>query len=92
MRSCTTHKVGLLSTGGDGTEREARSGAELWAFLRPRLGVLTKLQRQWGGVHDMYGGFAESLFDSQKIPHGVYDPDSSFSSVWELLQGSGVQL
>ena len=44
------NKVGMLSAVDNGEDRESRSGKELWGFLRPRLDVLIKLQRQWGDV------------------------------------------
>jgi hypothetical protein len=31
-----------------------RNGRELWAFLRPRLRMLVRMQTQWGDVHKLY--------------------------------------
>ena len=38
--------------GDEATRGPGRSGAELWAFLRPRLKLLVSLQEQWGSMHD----------------------------------------
>ena len=92
------HKIGLLSELQKSTDgstnttqphhcRPHRSGKELWDFLRPRLGILVRMQRQWGGVQDIYGQQARaSLFESQHIPEGIYDPDGSYIAYWEIMQ------
>ena len=67
-------------------EAPPRTGRELWAFLRPRLGLLVKLQHQWGQIKDLYEAKREPMSEHQNIPSGIRDPDSTFSAVWDLLQ------
>ena len=64
----------------------ARPGKELWALLRPRLLTLTRMQRQWGGLHDIYDAVNESRYESVALPPSIRDPDSSFSACWDLTQ------
>jgi hypothetical protein len=63
-----------------------RTGLELWTFLRPRLGLLVKLQYQWGQIKDLYEAKREPMSEHKNIPSGIRDPDSKFSAVWDLLQ------
>jgi hypothetical protein len=63
-----------------------RTGKELWGFLRPRLGLLVKLQRQWGPINDLYDAKRESMLEHKNIPRGIRDPDSTFSAVWDIFQ------
>jgi Ca2+-binding EF-hand superfamily protein len=65
----------------------ARSGTELWGFLRPRLKTLVFLQKQWGSLHDIYGvQKGGTMFEEAPIPKKIRDPDSSFSGWWDLCQ------
>ena len=54
----------------DDGDRPTRSGKRLWSFLRPRLGIIVSLQRQWGRVTDLYGT-GGTLFESSNIPDGI---------------------
>lgn len=69
----------------DDADLRVRSGKEMWRFLRLRLSVIVKLQMQWGRVQDLYGT-GGGLFDSQSIPEGLYDPDSTFMKYWDVFQ------
>lgn len=80
------YMVEKVKTMSDNQGTGSRSGKDLWHFLRARLSVIVKLQGQWGSVHDLYGTGGGTLFDSQSIPDGVFDPDSSFMQYWDLVQ------
>ena len=34
---------------------EKRTGADLWALLRPRIKLLLVMRRDWGDISDIYG-------------------------------------
>ena len=79
------YMVEKVKTLSDKDDLKGRSSKELWQFLRHRLSVIVNLQRQWGRVQDLYGTGGK-LFDSQSIPDGVFDPDSSFMKYWDVFQ------
>ena len=64
------HKAAVESSAKDDGDRPTRSGKKLWGFLRPRLGIIVSLQRQWGRVTDLYGT-GGTLFESSNIPDGI---------------------
>jgi|EP01047_Picozoa_sp_COSAG01_P037039 hypothetical protein len=63
-----------------------RSGTELWSYLRPRLGMLVRLQKHWGTISQLYDSKRETLFEHKNIPAGMRDPDSAFSCGWDIIQ------
>ena len=63
-----------------------RAGKELWGFLRPRLLLMVKMQKQWGDLHDVYGEHKVNLFEATQIPPMIRDPDSKFSEKWDMIQ------
>lgn len=63
-----------------------RSGKILWEMLRPRLFSLVRMQRQWGDLHDLYEAVHESRHDVLPLPAWIRDPDSDFSTAWDLTQ------
>ena len=67
----------------------ARTGRELWSFLRPRLGVLVRLQQQWGSISSLYDGKRESRADDFIVPRYIRDPDTAFCAYWDLVQVFG---
>ena len=52
--------VNLSSLVANGFDEE-RSGADLWALLRPRLRMLLTMRRDWGNIEDVYGHSASSF-------------------------------
>ena len=64
----------------------ARSGKELWAFLRPRLRMIVRMQAQWGDMHKLYKSYPVSMFTQLPLQSCIRDPESNFSLVWDLLQ------
>eukprot|EP01043_Picozoa_sp_COSAG02_P030124 COSAG02_NODE_1909_length_10419_cov_238.761725_7_plen_1462_part_00 len=79
------YMVEKVKTLSDGRGLGNRSGKDLWRYLRLRLGLIVKLQVQWGRVQDLYGT-GGGLFDTQTIPDGLYDPDSAFMKYWDTFQ------
>jgi hypothetical protein len=59
---------GSLIDAADGLTGGGRSGAELWSLLKPRLGMMVKLQKQWGSIHNLYEAKRESLFEDHMVP------------------------
>ena len=74
----------LVGSGGSGFDK--RSGTELWGLLKPRLGMMVKLQKQWGNIHHLYEAKRESLFEDHVVPRYIRDPDSASVAVWDLIQ------
>eukprot|EP01052_Picozoa_sp_SAG31_P033734 SAG31_NODE_3852_length_3817_cov_6.007800_5_plen_403_part_00 len=68
--------------GGFGQINDAK---RRWKRLGARLHVLIDLKRQWGDLHDIYETSAESLFEGVAVPRGLRDPESTFSSIWDLV-------
>ena len=62
-----------------------RNGKQLWKTLRTRLDMLVTMRRDWGNVHDFYGS-SDSQFGETPLEWNVRDPESSFSSSWDMLQ------
>ena len=62
-----------------------RTGKQLWDFLRPRLKLVVAAQEAWGDVHHMYSK-GTSNYIEVFVPPNLRDPDSCFSTVWDLLQ------
>ena len=64
-----------------------RKGAELWDFLRPRLRLLVELEKRWGNIHRLYPtASASSVFEDKPLPDWIRNPDSPFSTKWDLAQ------
>jgi hypothetical protein len=72
--------------GSGGSSFDKRSGTELWGLLKPRLGMMVKLQKQWGNIHHLYEAKRESLFEDHLVPRYIRDPDSASVAVWDLIQ------
>jgi hypothetical protein len=53
--------------------------------LSEKLKALVQLKSSWGPLHNMYEARTQSLFDEQPLHPWTKDPDSSFSSTWDLL-------
>jgi hypothetical protein len=62
-----------------------RHGKKLWKILRKRLNVLVTMSRDWGNASEFYGS-AGSQFGDVPLPWNVRDPESRFSSAWDMLQ------
>ena len=62
-----------------------RSGKKLWRMLKGRLNMLVTMRRDWGNVDDFYGNM-ESQFGQSPLPWNIRDPESKFSTTWDLLQ------
>ena len=68
------------------TDRK-RSGVELWAFLRPRLFLLVEMSKRWGNIHALYPTASSgSIFEEKPLPKWVRNPDSEFSTQWDIAQ------
>jgi hypothetical protein len=59
-------------------------GKLLWKTLAEKLRALVKMRGQWGDLHSIYETRAVSLFAQQPLPPLVRDPDSAFSTIWDL--------
>jgi hypothetical protein len=62
-----------------------RPGSDLWSLLRRRLRMLLTMRRDWGNIDDVYG-HCESDFGQVDLPWYIRDPQSDFSSAWDLVQ------
>lgn len=62
-----------------------RTGEQLWKTLRTRLDMLVTMRRDWGNVHDFYGS-SDSQYGETALNWNVRDPESSFSSNWDMMQ------
>ena len=68
------------------TDRQ-RTGAEMWGFLKPRLFLLVEMSKRWGNIHALYPTAASSsIFEEKALPKGIRDPESEFSSQWDIAQ------
>eukprot|EP01043_Picozoa_sp_COSAG02_P053531 COSAG02_NODE_5923_length_3939_cov_1.522135_4_plen_473_part_01 len=64
-----------------------RNGAELWGFLRPRLYLLVEMSKRWGNIHALYPTASSgSVFEEKPLPKWVRNPDSNFSTQWDIAQ------
>ena len=69
-----------------GNTRDSSVRAERnWDSLGARLKALVTMKRQWGELHDIYETRAESLFELTQLPACTRDPESQFSSIWDLV-------
>jgi CRP-like cAMP-binding protein len=71
----------------DGRKRQAddvSSQSTQWQTLSAKLRALVSMERHWGALHDIYETRTESLFDEIPLGICVRDPDSQFSTVWDL--------
>ena len=72
--------------GGQSSPTGERTSTELWRTLKLRLMGMVRMQTQWGPLHELYDAQTESRFETEPLPKWIRDPDSSFSSVWDLMQ------
>ena len=70
-----------IAEGGSSPRSAAR---RRWNNLGSRLHTLVDMKRQWGDLHEMYETSLESLYDGTPLPKWIRDPDSGFSTVWDL--------
>ena len=61
-------------------------GSARWAFLKPRLLSLLRMQTVWGKISDLYGSSESVYKDPQSLPPGIRSPESRFTRVWDLVQ------
>ena len=54
-------------------------------MLSAKLRALTQLQSSWGQLHNIYEARAESKFAESPLHPWTLDPDSSFTSIWDLI-------
>jgi hypothetical protein len=59
--------------------------SQRWTALSAKLKALTQMKSTWGPLHTIYEARDESLFDEQPLARWIRDPDSSFSSVWDII-------
>lgn len=57
----------------------------LWWELRRRVELMVKMRQDWGHLQSTYG-HTESTFGQIPIIGWVIDPDSAFSTRWDILQ------
>ena len=58
-----------------------------WEFLRPRLSQLVQMEKVWGNIHDFYPVLsAKSITEEVHVPWNIRNPDSRFSTNWDLAQ------
>eukprot|EP01052_Picozoa_sp_SAG31_P001810 SAG31_NODE_61_length_29286_cov_444.645973_3_plen_875_part_00 len=74
------------SASADTQKKHSRTGRELWAFLRPRLRLIVRMQTQWGDMHKLYKSYPVSMFTELPLQSCIRDPESTFSMAWDLLQ------
>ena len=83
MRFAATRNKQKLNT----HERTARSGKELWGFLKIRLRLLVSFEAVWGKFNDLYPTRLESQAEDEgPLPSGIFDPDATFAIWWNLVQ------
>ena len=56
-----------------------------WDSTRRKLTELVRMQRQWGGLWDIYETRNESVFDNDAVGISIRDPESTFSTLWDMV-------
>jgi len=53
-----------------------------WAFLKPRLVLLMRMEKVWGEISNLYGS-ADSVYgnDLHSLPKGIRSPESQFTQM-----------
>ena len=64
---------------------EPGASYRLWWELRRRVELMVKMRGDWGNLQSTYG-HAESTFGEIPVIGWVIDPDSDFSTRWDILQ------
>ena len=71
--------------GTDETQTDKNLGrSKSWTVLSAKLKALTHMKSTWGPLHNIYEARDESLFDEQPLNRWTRDPNSTFTSVWDL--------
>ncbi len=58
---------------------------QLWWELQRRIQLMVKMRKDWGHLQSTYG-HTESTFGTVPVIGWVIDPESSFSTRWDMLQ------
>ena len=53
-------------------------------MLSEKLKALVQLKSSWGPLHNMYEARTQSHFEDQPLHLWTLDPDSTFTSTWDL--------
>ena len=64
---------------------KAQAARRQWKVLNHKLRAMVRMRQQWGALHKIYEAREESLYENQRLPYMIRDPDGPFSRRWDIL-------
>eukprot|EP01043_Picozoa_sp_COSAG02_P010774 COSAG02_NODE_386_length_23297_cov_32.396457_6_plen_1111_part_00 len=84
-RKRAAKRLGLAHTTTAHNTANRRTAAQLWEVVRIKWRHLKRMSDVWGKLNKVYQTTDISAYGNTPLPRGIIDPDSQFSSIWDMV-------